>query len=479
MSEKRYGRQTPTKSLILPYTNTEGQKAIELYNATGNTAQPWQIEQSNNILAIDDEGIYIHAKYGYQVSRRNGKGEILAIRELYGIVEKGEHILHTAHRTSTSSAASKRLSRLLIKLGYEEILRPNPKETYEKAFVYAKQYGLERITFLETGGTCEFRTRTSSGGLGEGFDLLVIDEAQEYTTDMQNTLMYTVSDSMNPQIIMTGTPPTAISKGTVFTSLRNSVFNGETETVGWAEWSVEFQSDPHDVDLWYECNPAMGYQLNERKVREEITEDVEDFNIQRLGWWATYNQKSFFSEMQWDALEYSEKPIPEGKLFVGIKYGKDDKSVALSICVKTNDKPLVESIDCQNISNGNAWIVGFLKNIDYAECVCDGENGYDSLCRDMKDAGIKKPPTKLTVGRIISANAMFKQAIEMGELIHGDQPSLRESVSNCKKRNIGSNGGYGFESIKEGVDIALLDSVMLAYYLCKTAKPKKKQTIRC
>ena len=40
-----------------------------------------------------------------------------------------------------------------------------------------------------------FRTRSSKGGLGEGYDLLVIDEAQEYTTDQETALKYIVTDS--------------------------------------------------------------------------------------------------------------------------------------------------------------------------------------------------------------------------------------------------------------------------------------------
>ena len=38
MSEPRKGRQTPTKSIILPYTETRGQEAIEIYNSSGRTA---------------------------------------------------------------------------------------------------------------------------------------------------------------------------------------------------------------------------------------------------------------------------------------------------------------------------------------------------------------------------------------------------------------------------------------------------------
>ena len=42
MDEPRRGRQTPTKSVTLPYTETHGQEAINLYNSTGRTAQEWQ-----------------------------------------------------------------------------------------------------------------------------------------------------------------------------------------------------------------------------------------------------------------------------------------------------------------------------------------------------------------------------------------------------------------------------------------------------
>lgn len=52
-----------------------------------------------------------------------------------------------------------------------------------------KAVGRERVELPETGGRVEFRTRTTTGGLGKGFDLLIIDEAEEYTDDelLKNT----------------------------------------------------------------------------------------------------------------------------------------------------------------------------------------------------------------------------------------------------------------------------------------------------
>src|SRR5699024_1323616 len=107
----------------------------------------------------------------------------------------------------------------------------------------------EKIEF-PNGGQIDFRTRSSTGGLGESFDLLVIDEAQEYTDDQRSALMYTIAASENPQTLYCGTPPTPISSGTVFTGLRTRALNGETEDTGWAEWSVDTQSDIRDRELW-------------------------------------------------------------------------------------------------------------------------------------------------------------------------------------------------------------------------------------
>lgn len=42
MGDKRLGRQTPTCSVVLPYTASIGADAVEIYNRSGRTAQEWQ-----------------------------------------------------------------------------------------------------------------------------------------------------------------------------------------------------------------------------------------------------------------------------------------------------------------------------------------------------------------------------------------------------------------------------------------------------
>ena len=458
----RLGRQTPTSSVVLPYEKSFGQDAIDLYNNI-RTAQEWQRLLVTDILAYGDDNLWVHSKFGYSVPRRNGKNEIVAIVEMYALMELGIKILHTAHRTTTGHTAWERLCSFLDEQGVE--------------YDCTKQLGLETIK-LENGGKIAFRTRSSKGGLGEGYDLLIIDEAQEYTDDQESALKYVVSDSLNPMTIFCGTPPTNVSAGTVFQKFREKVLYGESKNAGWAEWGVEEMSDVHDVDLWYECNPSMGTILTERKVEDEITSDDIDFNIQRLGLWLKYNQKSAISEGAWDDLEVSSVDVV-GNVYVGIKYGHDGVSVAMSVAAKTTDgRIFVEALDCRPVSKGNGWILSALSKLHTLKngVYVDGASGQALLAADMK-ANKMKPPVLPKVQEFIVANSAFEQAVFQKTIIHSAQPSLRNIVTNCDKRKIGTGGGFGYKSIMEGADIALMDSMILAHYSCAVAKPKKQQHI--
>ena len=474
----RTGCQTPTQSVVLPYEKSYGDEAVKLYENSGRKAIKWQIDLVKSIMAVNETGLWVHQKFGYSVPRRNGKNEVIAIREFWGLLH-GESMCHTAHRTTTSHAAWVRLCRLLADSGYVELGRKKKDEDPpDDSYRLTKQYGLESIR-LTGGGEIVFRTRTPNGGLGEGFDLLVIDEAQEYTDAQEGALVYTVSDSKNPQTLFCGTPPTATSSGTVFTKMRNNALAGQTYETGWAEWSIpDMTDDIWNVDLWYQANPSMGYHLDERKIRSEIRGDMVDFNIQRLGVWIKYSQKSAISAVEWDRLTLSGPIEPKGRLYGGVKFGHDGKRAALSIAVRLkDDRIFVECLGCRPIREGTDWIVQLLRGLDCAAVAVDGANGQQLLAAGMKDARIKAPKLP-TVKEFIAANAAFEQAVFSATVCHRKQNALAQTVSNCEKRAIGSNGGFGYRALRESDEIALMDSAILAFWLCNESKTKKVQRVR-
>ncbi|MBR2854245.1 MAG: terminase [Clostridia bacterium] len=461
--EVRKGRQTPTVYVILPYEETLGEEAIKLYESTKRTAQEWQKLLIYDIMARTPDKLWTHSKFGYSVPRRNGKNEVVSIREMWGL-QQGEHILHTAHRSTTSRAAWERLKTLLDDAGI--------------AHKDSGVLGQETIRIKETGGVIHFRTRTSKGGLGEGFDLLIIDEAQEYTDDQETSLKYVVTASQNPQTIFCGTPPTTESSGMVFMHMREAILSEGIDDTGWAEWSVEETHKQTDIDAWYETNPSLGTILTERAIKQEIGPNEMDFNIQRLGYWIRYNLKSAVSRAEWDELQCKKLPELRSKIFVGVKYSRTD-TVAVSIAIRTEDNRIfVEGIDCRHFRAGTDWIVSFLHSIDYKAVVIDGQSGQQLLKDAMKDAHLYQA-TLPKVADVVKANATFEERLAAKELCHMGQPSMICSVTNCEKRAIGTNGGFGYRSINEAYDIALMESMILAQWICgqKTKRSAKRQKI--
>jgi phage terminase large subunit-like protein len=263
--------------------------------------------------------------------------------------------------------------------------------------------------------------------------------------------------------------------------MRQKVLDGKSYDTGWAEWSTPemVEGDAlNDPVLWKKYNPSYGKIIKERNIRNELTGDDLDFNIQRLGFWCTFNQKSEISEADWNALRLTEFPKLKDRRYIGIKYGKDGANVSMSIAARTQDgKIFVESIDCVSVRAGNGWIFEYLYNPKVEKIVIDGAQGQQLLADQMREHGIKKAPIMPKVAEIISANAMFEQALYQQSIVHMGQESLKNVVTNCGKRLIGSQGGFGYKSLIDSQDISLMDSMILAHWICSTTKEKTRQAI--
>lgn len=437
----RLGNPRPTRSVILPYKESKFQEAIDLYEKSGRKAQQWQIDMMKDIMAVNEDGLWTHTKFGYSLPRRNGKNELVVMRELWAL-KNGEEVMHTAHRISASHSAWEKLCYMLDKAGVEyKSIRAKGQELIE----------------LEEGGRVQFRTRTSNGGLGEGMDLMIIDEAQEYTDDQESSLKYVVTSSQNPQTILLGTPPTAVSAGTVFPKFRKAVLNGDKPDNGWAEWGVDEQTDVHDVEAWYLTNPSLGSIFTERSIRDEIGPDTDDFNIQRLGLWISYNQKSAITTEEWGRLAVKRLPKLTSKLYVGIKYGNDGANVAMSIAVKsTKNRVFIEAIDCRSVRVGNQWILNFLKSASVEKFV--NKKAFQGTLLAHTDGNVPNFVVHLDkmdayhLGHMIY---FFEIAVGMSGYLNGVNPFNQPGVEAYKKNIFTLLGKPGYEELATALNARL------------------------
>ena len=117
-----------------------------------------------------------------------------------------------------------------------------------------------------------------------------------------------------------------------------------------------------------------------------------------------------------------------------------------------------------------------MKKADIDDVVADG-TAAQSLQEKLEEEGVGIELVMPTVKEYCNASAVFEQAITSKTIEHEAQPSVDEVAAHCDKRLIGTQGGWGYKSLDSEHEIALLDSIVLAHWLCLNEKPKKAMKV--
>lgn len=494
----RTGRQEPTFERIGEYSYSWGRDVAEMFVEDGGaTFYPAQDYELELMLARNEDGSPAAITLGISKPRQNGKSYAARFYATYMSVFEHRDVLYSAHHSSTT----KKMFMALCDL-FESPERFPEFASDVKSISHARGY--EGIYFkdwkdadgnVHKGGCIEFVTRTNSGSRGGTYSVIVIDEAQELTSDQQEGMLPTVSASSDakdaslmPQQIFIGTPPGPTCNGDVFKEMHEKAHLDEGGAAWWLEWGVEseeFQKSRFEaedaIDLAYKTNPAMGYRIAEKTVLNEFeTMRLDGFARERLGWWApTVERKLDYAldKKAWKACASSAMK-PEGKTAYGVKFSADGSLVCLCGAVLTKDgASRVSLIDIKPTALGVRWLADWL-NQRYLKAACvviDGRNGVDVLIDKISDTwrakgAIIKPTSK----EVITAVGMLTDAVNEGSLTWFEkQDILNESATTSVKRPF--SGGWGFG----GENSAPIEACALALYGVRTSKrdPSKKMRI--
>ena len=474
------GSQKPRICIEPRRASSDGEFAALLMYAYGYELDPWQRLILDCWLGKDESGAYVTTSGGLASPRQNGKNAVLEAREFFGMVLRGEKILHTAHQVRTSKKSFRRLEALFTNRLHPEITGIVRRIRYTNG---------EEAIELDNGGSIEFSSRSRQAARGfAGISLVVFDEAQELTDDQLEAIMATLaaSETGTRQLLYTGTPPYPGCPGEVFRRRRAACVSQPGEHDSWHEWSAEGESsadiDTSDVSLWYATNPALGVRITEDFVREELRSmSADGFARERLGWWSpVLSQKTSAAipEEEWDAC-MSKAPKPaKGKTAYGVKFSADGSEVCLCGAVVPDEGPArVAMIDRQPTGRGTQWLADWLcRRYGAASCVViDGRNGSDVLADKLAPVWKAKGSViKPSVRDVLAAVSGLTDAVsERTVTWPADQPALRDSAVLSVKRPLG--GGWGFG----GEDSAPVEACALALWGAKTSKrdPARKMRI--
>lgn len=480
----RKGNQKPTFSTVGRWTYTDGEYAANMFSDYGIEFYESQRYELHVFLARNEDGSYAAKTICISKPRQNGKSFAARFYAIWMAAIEGKHVLFSAHHGKTVRKMFKEIRNFIENTpDFYAMLKP-------KNGIYAAA-GTEGIYFVDEygndAGLIEFQTRTNSAARGETYQVIIVDEAQELTAEQLEALKPTTIAAddaekvdSDPQMIYLGTPPNPKCVGTEFRRWHDEAHSDKESSIWWMEWAVDEIPDMADreavMELVYLTNPAMGYRIKESTMYDVMdTMSAEGFARECLGWWENTVLSLFvIAANLWHACEAKEDEIPQpdsGIVCYAVKFAPDGSTGALAAAIKPDDgKPYVQLIAHRSMGSGVQWFADWLipREDDAASIAIDGRAYSGALVTELNNADFAHDqivtPSSTDVG---TACSMLVSSVESHDVIHGGQEELTKSATNCRKRLIGNNGGYGFESTDDA-DATPIEACALAFWQAMT-----------
>lgn len=456
------GRQTPRVRLVAKYVRSDGDDAVFLASSYGLVPDEWQCTVLDGWFGRLRNGNWSAGRCGLAVPRQNGKNGIIEVRELFGMVELGEKFLHTAHEVKTARKAFLRLKYFFGSCAADPAAKfPELNDLVSEV---RSTNGQEAI-FLKNGGSVEFVARSRGSGRGFTVDVLVMDEAQELTDEQLEALLPTISSAPlgNPQTILTGTPPSALGQGDVFSRTREAGVEGKATRLCWHEWSIPSGTDIFDRKNWYDTNPALGIRLQVTVIEDELPPGMspEGFARERLGrWMAPGEGGGPFPDGLWDAGLDEMSTIPAAARVVFCLDTSIDRSrTYVSVAGLRADGAAHVEIAARR--DGTDWVVEWFTEraaVKPMSVVVQARGAASSsLIPDLESV------PGLTVVEwggpdLGNATAQFFDAVKTRRLFHLPSPVLDLAAATAVPRIL-TDGGMAWDRVKSPHDICPLVAV--------------------
>ena len=481
----RVGNQEPTFSTVGKWTKTTGDDAIRLFAHYKIRFYESQEFELRVFFARDENGRFSSRTICISKPRQNGKSYSARFYALWMAAIEGLRVLYSAHHGKTVRAMFKAIVDFIERQpDFRKLLRPGRGAIYRAP-------GSEGVYFA-LGGCIEFQTRTNSGGRGETYDVIVVDEAQELTDEQLEAIKPTtiaasdISENRDPQMIFLGTPPGPKCVGTVFRDYHDRAHAGDLGGIWWIEWAADELPDMSDrqavLEVYYRTNPAMGHRIKESSMLDAMDGTRPDgFAREYLGWWAKATLANHvLSPAEWTACDADR--APDGKRVYAVKFSPDGSHGVIAVCVKPNDgKPHIEIAAIESTASGVQFFADAVIRLKgkYAAVVIDGGGPAQTL-NDRALAGGVPRSAIMRPGAADVANACSTLVAMVKErsVTHIDEPLLLDAATKTVRRTIGRSGGFGFQSTKNG-DATIIEAAALALWGAMHCKrnPNRKAVV--
>ena len=456
------GIQTPTYQITPPESYNAAHEAIELGRAYGVPLFEWQENVLTGWMGETDNGDWASTVCALCVARQNGKGEVLLVRELYGLFVLDEQILHSAHHGKTADDAFMRLW---------SVISRNPElHNQVRRFSEAPSRGYIE---LRSGARIDFTSRSKDTGRGLSIDLLIVDEAQNTSSVQFQALQFILAAKPNAQLVLTGTVPGPEVHGDMFTNYRQAALKKSSSRMAWLEWAADENDNLDDLQVWQKTNPSLGFTITEQTIIDERSGQTDEgFSRERLSMWTSGRSNEIFPEGVWnDQADTASQALSDLALAIDVTPDRANAVVALA---GSRDDGTYH-VEKYHGRAGTSWVVEYVSNLvqknDIRAVVIDAKSQAASLIDAFKKEGIR---VTITGEReMATACGNFYDGVFDGWIYHIAQPEVDFAIRHVRKRPLLGGEAFGWNRKNINSDITPVVAMTLALHGSMHSKVKK------
>ena len=298
---------------------------------------PWQQRGADVALELLPDGSLAYGKVIVLVPRQNGKTTLMLAVECWRATAwpESQHIGYTAQ---DGNAARKKLIQEQAPILERSRLRSLWFNTY-------RGVGDERILW-KNGSQIDVVASSASSGHGRTYDMVVFDEAFDDADDRrEQALIPSLVTRPSTQVWVIST---AGDEGSVY--LRRQVELGRAavasrakEGVAYFEWSADEDADIDDPETWYSCMPALGHEINERKVAQiRATSSEGLFRRMMLNQW-TASDEAVIPPALWNLVCVEDLELDRSAVTFALDVNPDRSSASIAVADTEGRCELVET----------------------------------------------------------------------------------------------------------------------------------------
>ena len=459
------GSTEPRIHTLLLKGNSKAQEVADLAEKIGLPLIPWQRWVLDDLLSIDDEGMFKKKTALVLVARQNGKTHLARMLILAHLFLWGSK--NVLGMSSNRNMALDTFTHVAYTIEDNPFLKDQVRQI-------RLANGQESI-ILKNGARYEIAAATRAAPRGKTADFLYIDELREWTEEAFTAALPVTRARPNSMTFMTSNAGDGFS--TVLNDLRERCLSYPPQNLGFYEWSAPQHCKINDRKAWALANPALGHLISEQTLEESVnTNSIEATRTEMLCQWVDSTQSPWvYGSIEACSDSTLEIPVgPQtimafdiaptrrsGALVMGqIKDGK----VAVGLAQLWHSDIAIDEV--KMASDINEWARKYHPHI-----ICFDKYATQTIATKLEQSGWRMQD--------VSGQAFYQACSDLADglannrIVHSGQADLVQHLNNCAAKT--NDAGWRIIRRKSAGDVTA--AISLAMVVSQLTKPQQTAQI--